>query len=116
VKVFLTHTLTQLLTGQNGTITNSIMIRTHRDIIAAFGSAAEYGRATSIAYEAARKHAQRGYIPAKYWPDVIAACRKRGIKGVTAEVLLAGLCSRPTAGDAESSERPAGNVNAAEAA
>jgi len=71
-----------------------------------------FARETGIPYEAARKQQQRNCIGVRHWPAVIEACRRLGIKGVTAEVMLAGLCSRTAADD----EKPVGNVDAAKAA
>lgn len=56
-------------------------------IIDAFGSAAEVGRELHIPEVTPRAWRRRNRIPTNYWPDLIAAGRRRGLL-INADTLL----------------------------
>lgn len=56
-------------------------------LVALWPTIVEYASDVGCGYEAARKMRDRNSIAPEHWPNVIAACEKRGIKGVTFEWL-----------------------------
>ncbi len=55
----------------------------------AFGGSGKVALALGVKPSAASEMRRRKSIPVKYWPRLIAACRSRKIRGVTAEALVA---------------------------
>jgi hypothetical protein len=58
-----------------------------RDVFSALGGAAEVGRAIGVTTEHAAGMARRGSVPVVYWPQLVAAARRRKLSWVTFETL-----------------------------
>ena len=61
-------------------------LKTFSDVITAFGIS-QLADDIGAGYEQVRKEKNRNSLPAKYWKDVLAAAKRRGIK-LTAEDLV----------------------------
>lgn len=63
-------------------------METVEHIFVAFGGSGKVALALGVKPSAASEMRRRKSIPVKYWPRLIAACRVRKIRGVTAESLV----------------------------
>ncbi|WP_353884631.1 carph-isopro domain-containing protein [uncultured Pleomorphomonas sp.] len=52
-----------------------------------WGAVAEFARAVGVKYQTARKWRERGCIPMEHWPAVVAASRKKRVRGISLEWL-----------------------------
>ena len=52
------------------------------------GGPTKVARALGVRFTTASEMKRRGSIPVKYWPQLVAACRSEGIKGVTYDRLV----------------------------
>jgi len=59
------------------------------DLISKWPTIGEFAASIGCGYEAARQMRKRESIAPEHWPSVIAASRRRGVKGVTMEWLAA---------------------------
>lgn len=62
-------------------------MQTFSDIITQWDTLEAFRIDVGVPYQRARKWRDRDSIPPRHWPDVIAACRKKGIRGVTIDTL-----------------------------
>lgn len=67
------------------------MSTTHDTIINRWPSISDFADDLGIQYGTAKAMRRRKAIPARYWPSVVAAARKRRISGVTLNSLLAAV-------------------------
>ncbi|KLK91395.1 hypothetical protein AA309_20040 [Microvirga vignae] len=80
-------------------------MKTVHDIIALWPSASELARDLGLKREShGTVMKARGSIPVVHWPRLISAAKKRGIKGITYEVLV-NAHARPSCGEGASLER-----------
>jgi len=64
-----------------------MLMDTFTDIIAEWETLEAFRASVGVPYQRARKWRDRDSIPPAYWPKVVSACRKKGLKGVTSDVL-----------------------------
>lgn len=62
-------------------------MQTFTDIIAHWDTLEAFRQDMGVPYQRARKWRDRDNIPSDYWHKLILVARKRGVKGVNAEVL-----------------------------
>lgn len=60
---------------------------THTEIIRRWGRISLLADEIGCNYQTVRSWKNRGHIPPRYWPALIASAEKRGIEGVTLERL-----------------------------
>lgn len=58
------------------------------DLIGKWGTIRKFSNEVGCGYEAARKMRDRESIDPKHWESIVAAARRRGIKGVTEKWLI----------------------------
>lgn len=63
------------------------MIRSFSDLISRWPSIGAYADDMGLKYVTAQMQRYRDSIPATYWPAVVKVAKKRGISGVTLELL-----------------------------
>lgn len=58
------------------------------DIFHAFGGPGEISKAISVKPSTASEMKRRKSIPVRYWPDLVASAKRRGIRGISYETLV----------------------------
>jgi hypothetical protein len=66
-------------------------MRSHRDIIALWPSSADLARDINVPADNVRKWKAHNRIPGWHFADLVAAAERRGIDGVSADVLALSL-------------------------
>jgi hypothetical protein len=78
-------------------------MNSHKEIIELWPTRAEFAREVGVSYQTARQWYARDGIPARHWPEIVNAARKRNFSGVTLETLVAIEAGRPV-DDADTDE------------
>jgi hypothetical protein len=63
------------------------MFQSHRDIIDAWPTLQDYAADVGVKFNTARGMRQRSSIHMRYWDEVIAAAKRRRIRGINQNVL-----------------------------
>lgn len=67
------------------------------DIVDAFGGTAAFARALDLGVSTASEMKRRKSIPVRYWPDLVAIGRSKGVRGLSYKTLVqAHVCDRET--------------------
>lgn len=59
-----------------------------KDLMGLWPSLVEFSADVPAGYETVRQWFKRQSIPVRYWPDVIAGASRRGLEGVTSDLLM----------------------------